>query len=76
MLHRLKLDPVTWVFLALVALGGIVYTALELTPSSYGMVLTQLGAPEDGPVLGTARYIRSDEWAFTTPLFQAAVKGK
>jgi hypothetical protein len=64
----------TAVFLGLVALLGIVYVSFELTPSSYGLVLTQIGAPEEGPVLGTARYVRSDEWAFTTPFFQAAVR--
>jgi hypothetical protein len=73
MLRPPKLDLVTCVFLGLVALGGIVYTAFELTPSSYGIVLDQIGAPEDGPILGEPRVIRADEWAMTTPFFQAAV---
>jgi hypothetical protein len=68
------MDRVTWVFLGCVALSGIVYTALELTPSSYGAVLVQIGVPDDGPLLGTARFIRSDEWAFSTSALQAAVR--
>lgn len=73
MLPPPKLDPVTYLFIGLVALGGILYTAFELTPSSYGIVLSQIGAPEDGPILGEPRVIRADEWAMTTPFFQAAV---
>jgi hypothetical protein len=69
-----KLDRVTWVFLGFVAITGIVYTSFGLTPSSYGTLLAQIGAPEYGPVLGNARYIRSDEWSMTTPFFQAAVR--
>ncbi len=72
--NRPNLDWVTWVFLGIVALAGIFYTSFELTPSSYGELLAQIGAPEEGPVLGNSRYIRSDEWAMTTPFFQAAVR--
>jgi hypothetical protein len=61
-------------FPALVLLAGIIYVGLGLTPSSYGLMLTQIGAPEAGPIWGTARPIRSDEFAVITPLFQAAVR--
>jgi len=48
------------------------YVLLRLSPSSYALSLQQLGADET-PLLGTARGIRSDEWAVMTPLFEAAV---
>src|SRR5580704_2559480 len=73
-LARLKQDPVSWVFLGLVAMAGIIYVSFEMTPSSYGIVLNQIGAPQEGPAFGTARYMRADEWAFNTPLFQATVR--
>src|ERR1700686_5174906 len=71
---RPKLDLVTSLYVAGVHLCGLLYTCLGLTPSSYGVVLSQIGAPEQGPVLGTARGIRGDEWAASTPYFQAAVR--
>jgi hypothetical protein len=61
-------------FLIVIAAIGLVYAALGLTPSSYGIVLERLGAREAGPVLGSPRDIRSDEWAILTPQFQAAVR--
>ncbi len=67
-------DVVTWAFLSLVAVAGILYVCLGLTPSSYGLLLNKLGAPEAGPMLGRPRPIRSDEWAVFTPLIQAAVR--
>ncbi len=73
-LQRPKRDLVTWAFFGMLALAGVVYVALGLTPSSYGIVLAQLGAPEEGPILGSPRPVRSDEWAVVTPLFQAAVR--
>ena len=48
------------------------YVGLRLSPSSYALTLQQLGADET-PLLGTARGIRSDEWAVLTPLFEIAV---
>ena len=45
-----KLDLVTQIYLGTVILCGIVYTGLGLTPSSYGIVLAQIGAPEEGPI--------------------------
>jgi hypothetical protein len=71
---RLKLDLVTLLFLGCVSVGGIIYSCLGLTPSSYGVVLSQIGAPEEGPVFGVARGIRADEWAGATPFFQVVVR--
>ncbi len=69
-------DPFTRVFLTLVVLAGLAYTAFSMTPSSYGRVLAGILAPEAGPVLGSARPIRSDEWAILTPQVQAAVRNR
>ena len=59
-------------FESCVLLVATVYVASRLSPSSYSLALEQLGEPAS-PTLGTARPIRSDEWAIVTPLFQVAV---
>lgn len=65
--------PVTWVLATV--LCGLVYVAgFTWSPSSYGIVLRQIGVPEAGPDIGRPRPIRSDEWAVVTPLTQAAVR--
>lgn len=64
----------TRAFLGMVLLAGLVYTAFNWTPSSYGRVLAGILAPEAGPVLGLPQFIRSDEWAILTPQVQAAVR--
>ena len=74
MLTRPKLSLVTTLYLGSVIVCGLLYTCLGLTPSSYGIVLSAIGAPDEGPVLGVARSIRSDEWAQATPYFQIAVR--
>ena len=56
--------------------GGDNYAGLEWTPSSYGVFLQAMQAPDFGPILGTSRQIRSDEWSVNTPLVQAAVRNK
>ncbi len=53
---------------------GVALTALAWTPSSYGVVLRQLGAEGEGLVWGTPQVVRSDEYAVWTPLTQAAVR--
>ena len=67
-------DVVSRIFLTLLAAAAILYVALGWTPSSYGAALQLFGAPEQGPILGTARPVRSDEWAVTTALIQASVR--
>jgi hypothetical protein len=76
--HGSKTEPdlVTRWFLAAVLLAGFIYVCFPWTPSSYGLVLEQLHAPEAGPTAGSARGIRSDEWAVATPYFQAAVRNR
>ncbi len=69
-------DRVTRWFLLTVALAGLVYVCFGLTPSSYGVTLEQLHAPEGGPVAGTSRFIRMDEWGLATPYFQATVRNR
>lgn len=55
-----------------VAFVALLATAFAISPSSYAIVLRQLGAAEDGLLLGEPRPIRSDEYALWTPMLQAA----
>lgn len=52
---------------------GLALTALAWTPSSYGVVLRQLGAADAGLVWGVPQEVRSDEYAVWTPLTQVAL---
>ena len=45
----------------IMALLCILYVALALTPSSYSLAYEYLGLTPQQPLLGTARYIRTDE---------------
>jgi hypothetical protein len=63
-----------WLFTALIAIIGIFYVSLAITPSHYAIGLQVLGF-EHKPLLFAAQGIRSDEWAVLTPLFQTAVRG-
>jgi hypothetical protein len=58
---------------ASILLLGLALTVLAWTPSSYGIVLSQLGAAESGLIWGEPQAIRSDEYAVWTPLIQASV---
>ncbi len=72
-----SMDRVTGWFIAAVLLAGLVYVSLQLTPSSYAVVLKQIDAPADaGPLMGEERAVRSDEWAGVTPMFQASVRAR
>jgi hypothetical protein len=51
------------------------YVSQAWTPSHYSVVLALLGAPQ-GPTLGLAQPIRSDETTVLTPYFQIAVRNK
>jgi hypothetical protein len=62
-------------FLLLIVLAfSAFYVMKAWTPSSYDVVLKSLGVNDAGPDFGTARAIRSDEYAMLTPHFQLAVK--
>jgi hypothetical protein len=59
--------------LVALCVAALLYVFFALTPSSYEIVLSQMGTPGNGLWLGEARYLRADEWAIWTPSFQAAV---
>src|SRR5258706_10059595 len=61
-----------WWQLAILA-AFLVYVLNAWTPSHYGQAAAKLGIANAGPVLGAARYIRTDEWGVATPYFQIAV---
>lgn len=63
-------------FAAVVLVSAAIYVGLAWSPSSYGEVLSQMGVPGEGLVLGQPRAIRSDEWALWTPLIQASVNNE
>lgn len=54
-------------------LAGSFYVVNTWSPSSYGIVLSQIGASGEGLISGTPKLIRSDEWAVLTPQIQALV---
>jgi hypothetical protein len=62
------------ILLGAVALAGSVYVGFHLSPSSYGIVLRELGAPGLGLVAGVPRAERGDEFAWQTPLLQMTVR--
>jgi len=63
------------ILLIMLLVVAAVYVALALTPSHYAVGLRRLGVENAGPLLLSARPIRSDEWIVLTPLFQTAVRG-
>lgn len=65
--------PYTWILWLTIALCGIVYVSQDWSPSSYGVLLRQIGQAGEGLVFGEPRPVRSDEWAVVTPLTQATV---
>ena len=73
---KTTLDRATRWFLAAVALAAVVYTCFGWTPSSYGVLLDQLQAPNAGRVAGSSRMIRMDEWGLATPYLQATVRNR
>ena len=64
-------SPLIW--LAFIVFLALIYVANAWTPSSYSLVLNSVGASGVHPTLGSARSIRSDEYAVQTPHFQMAV---
>lgn len=66
---RFNNSPFEWICFGLF----LIYIAMCLTPSSYGLVLNIFGMNGEGLFWGQPRAIRSDEWAVWTPYFQAVV---
>jgi hypothetical protein len=66
-----------WILFAAVVLSGCVYVGLRWSPSSYAIVLRELGVPVSdwGLVAGLPRVERGDEFAWQTPLLQMTVRG-
>ncbi len=60
-------------FIAAVLCAAALYWIFALCPSSYALVLDNLGFEENGLILGEPRKIRSDEFAIWTPQVQIAV---
>jgi hypothetical protein len=63
-----------WVLWVGVVLSGALYVGQRWSPSSYAIVLQQLGAAETGVVVGLPRVERGDEFAWQTPLLQMTVR--
>jgi hypothetical protein len=63
-----------WALTAAVILCGFVYVGLRWSPSSYAIVLRELGVADTGLVAGLPRAERGDEFAWQTPLLQMTVR--
>jgi hypothetical protein len=59
---------------AAVILSGIVYVGLRWSPSSYAIVLRELGVSDLGVIAGMPRVERGDEFAWQTPLLQMTIR--
>ena len=57
-----------------VFLCGWLYVGLRWSPSSYAIVLRELGEPHTGLIMGEPRAERGDEFAWQTPLLQMALR--
>lgn len=67
-LKNININQIYWLY----AIWLVVYVSFALSPSSYGMALESFGI-DYNTVFGSARPIRSDEWAVWTPYTQMAV---
>ncbi len=63
-------------FIVAVLCPAALYWIFALSPSSYALVLDNLGIEETGLLLGEPRKIRSDEFAIWTPQVQIAVNNE
>ena len=57
-----------------VAVCGCVYVGFGWSPSSYAIVLGQLGVSDAGVIAGLPRAERGDEFAWQTPLLQMSIR--
>src|SRR5947209_2919248 len=74
MINRWLGDKITAIFVITLVVIAFLYTAFSLSPSSYGITLQLIHAPNPGLVAGHPKSIRSDEWGVWTPFFQATVR--
>jgi hypothetical protein len=61
------------VFFSTLFLLGLLYVSQTWSPSSYGIMLRELGYRQSGLIFSRPQTIRSDEWAVSTPMIQATV---
>jgi len=66
--QRLPTRGFLWFLCASLLLCGTLYVGLRWSPSSYAIVLQQLGVEDTGVVAGVPRAERGDEFAWQTPL--------
>jgi hypothetical protein len=59
---------------AAVVVSGCVYVGLRWSPSSYAIILQQLGVSDTGVIAGVPRGERGDEFAWQTPLLQMTLR--
>jgi hypothetical protein len=59
-----------------VFLCGCVYVGLGWSPSSYAIVLRELGETDTGLIAGIPRVERGDEFAWQTPLLQMTLRSR
>jgi hypothetical protein len=63
-----------WCLCIAVVLSGCVYVGGRWSPSSYGIVLRELGVRDTGVIAGIPRVERGDEFAWQTPLLQITLR--
>jgi hypothetical protein len=57
-----------------VAICGCIYVGFRWSPSSYAIVLQELGVSDTGLIAGVPRPDRGDEFAWQTPLLQMSLR--
>ncbi|HXW05575.1 MAG TPA: hypothetical protein VD833_10120 [Vicinamibacterales bacterium] len=72
--HRWISRPFAWVLCAGVLLSGSLYVGLHWSPSSYAIVLRELGVEDRGVIAGLPRTDRGDEFSWQTPLLQMTIR--
>jgi hypothetical protein len=74
---RLTVSRRFWYALAAgVFLCGCAYVGLGWSPSSYAIVLGELGETDTGLIAGIPRVERGDEFAWQTPLLQMTLRSR
>jgi hypothetical protein len=63
-----------WALSVAVIVSGCLYVGLRWSPSSYAIVLQELGVADTGVVAGLPRPDRGDEFGWQTPLLQMTLR--